>query len=138
MRALILALFLATPAAAQTALSLAPRLYGSASDPTLSCDTNPHELSFIENPPHAIFQWRDPRPDPDGYLSREDTYDLRGATDSTLTLLREGDARLPDTGRRPVWILRLTQKPAGYCWGREDWPMMRCEQQQLRCEVPIS
>jgi hypothetical protein len=138
MRAVILAFCLSTPAAAQSALDAAPGLYGSAHDPQQSCDANPHELSFMANPPHAIFRWTAPRPDPDGYLSTEDRYDFRGATDNTIALQREGDAPLAETGRRPTWILRLTQDPAGYCWGREDWPLMRCEDQQLRCDAPLS
>lgn len=138
MRALILALCLATPALGQQAIALAPGLYGSAADPAQSCAANPHELSFIENPPHAILHWDQPRPDWDGYLSDQDTFDLRDASDTTLTLQREGDAPLSQTGHRPTWILRLTQNPAGYCWGRTDWPMMRCEDQQLRCDAPTS
>ena len=138
MRALLLLTLLASPATAQQAITLAPGLYGSAHDPALSCDANPHELGFMTNPPHAIFTWQSPRPDRDGYMSAEDRYDFRGATDSTLTLEREGDAPLPETGRRPVWVLRLTHNPEGYCWGREDWPAIRCEDQQLRCEKPVS
>ena len=27
---------------------------------------------------------------------------------------------------------------AGYCWGRADWPVVRCEDAQLRCDSSIS
>jgi hypothetical protein len=124
MRALILAFCLATPATAETIFDRAAGLYGSATDPLQSCDANPHELSFIANPPHAVFRWQSPRPDVDGYMSTEDTYDLRGAGDATLDLQREGDAPLAATGHRPTWILRLT--PEGYCMGRSDWSPVRC------------
>jgi hypothetical protein len=132
LRLALLAVSLATPLSAQTALDLAPGRYGSTTNPLESCTTNPHELSFITSPPHAILRWSLPRPDRDGRLSLEETYDLRGADDSSLTLQREGDARLAGTGSRPVWILRLTQ--TGYCWGRADWPLVRCVEPAIRCD----
>jgi hypothetical protein len=131
LRLAVLALALATPLSAETALDRAPGLYGSASNPAESCTTNPHELSFIESPPHALFRWSLPRPDRSGRMSGQDTYDLRGADDTTLTLQREGDAPLPETGRRPTWIFRLTE--TGYCWGRADWPLVRCVEPAIRC-----
>jgi hypothetical protein len=131
MRALILALFFATPAAAETIFDRAAGLYGSASDPLQSCEINPHEVFFISKPPHAVFRWQSPRPDADGNMSSEDTYDLRGMGDATLDLQREGDAPLAATGQRPTWILRLT--PEGYCMGRSDWPLVRCVNAAIRC-----
>jgi hypothetical protein len=131
LRLALLAVSLASPLAAQTALDLAPGRYGSATNPLESCSANPHELSFIASPPHAIFRWSLPRPNRDGRLSLEDTYDMRDITDTTLTLQREGDAPLPETGRRPTWIFRLTE--TGYCWGRADWPLVRCVEPAIRC-----
>ncbi|WP_156790627.1 hypothetical protein [Rhodobacter ferrooxidans] len=140
MRTLLLSLCLASPATAQTVFERAAGTYGSASDPALSCASNPHTLSFEQSPPHAIFRWNVPRPDPDGRISHEDIFDLRGSTDTTLSMQREGEARLPETGRRPTWILRLTANPAGYCWGRQDWPLVRCVNPAVRCdsETPTS
>jgi hypothetical protein len=131
LRLALLAVTLASPLAAQTALDRAAGLYGSASDPAQSCTSNPHELSFLQSPPHAIFRWSLPRPDRSGRLSLEETYDLRNANQNSLTLQREGDAPLPETGRRPTWILRLTE--TGYCWGRADWPLVRCVEPAIRC-----
>lgn len=138
MRALILALCLATPATAQMVFDRAPGLYGSATDPFQSCDTNPHTLSFTGRPNHLILRWQSRRPDPEGRMSSEEVYDLRDATDSTLMMQREGDARLPETGQRPLWILRLT--PDGYCMGRSDLPLVRCVNAAIRCgnDAPIS
>ncbi len=123
--------FAAGPALGQSVTERAAGLYGSANDPTQSCSANPHELSFIDTPPHALFRWRMPRPDRDGRMSTEETYDMRGADATALTLLREGDAPLVETGRRPVWLLRLTE--GGYCWGRADWPLVRCIEPAVRC-----
>lgn len=138
MRALTLILCLATPAAAQTVFDRAPGLYGSATDPFQSCDANPHELSFTGRPNHLILRWTVPRSDADGQMSAQDTYDLRDATDSTLLMQREGDARLPETGQRPMWIFRLTSE--GYCMGRSDWPLPRCVNAAIRCgnDAPTS
>lgn len=132
LRLALFALTLASPLSAQTVLDRAAGLYGSATDPAQSCSTNPHTLSFIARPPHAFFRWQAPRPDRDGRMTSEETYDLRGGDETSLTLLREGDAPLPATGRRPVWLLRLTE--TGYCWGRADWPLVRCVEPAIRCD----
>jgi hypothetical protein len=56
----------------------------------------------------------------------------------TFTLRWEDDPQMTDTGNRPIWILRHTTNPEGYCLGRTDWPSVRCEDQQLRCDAPVS
>lgn len=131
MRSLVLLIALAGPAFSDAIDSAAGR-YGSAIDPMQSCEANPHQLSFMDNPPYAMFHWSLPRLDAGGRMSSADTYDLREVTGSTLMLQREGDAPLPETGRRPLWILRLTD--SGYCWGRADWPLVRCINPAVRCD----
>lgn len=133
---LALLLCAAGPAAAQSVFDRAAGLYGDATDPALSCAANPHELSFIDSPPHAFFTWAEPAPDAQGRMRRVDRYDLEGVTDTTLLLELEGSPERTADGRRPVWILRLTVD--GYCWGRQDWPLIRCERPQLRCDQPVS
>jgi hypothetical protein len=137
---LLLVLATATPAAAQSVYERAAGIYGDASDPALSCQNNPHELSFTAAPPHAVLQWNLPQTMPNGRLEDSARYDLLGADATTLTLRREGDPTRTETGARPIWLLRLTDQPLGYCWGRTDWPLIRCEQQQLRCDAdkPVS
>jgi len=112
--------------------------YGSASDPATSCAANPHQLGFIANPPHAILQWDHPWTDAEGNTVTDRRYDLLGQTATTLTLRLEGDSARTATGARPTWILRLTQEPEGYCWGRQDWPSVHCENQQLVCQKATS
>jgi hypothetical protein len=141
MRALIsIALVLACSGAVrgQTVFDSLDGPFGSASDLETSCAVNPHRLSFIPAPPHAIVTWDQPRPDGQGGMSATDRYDLLDHDDKTLTLRLEGDRRRTDAGGRPVWILRLTDDPQGYCWGRTDWPSVRCERQQLRCDSSTS
>ena len=137
MRAVLALLFLlAAPAQAQSVFDRAAGLYGDATDPALSCAANPHELSFIDSPPHAFFTWAEPAPDAQGRMRSVDRYDLEGVTDNALFLELEGSPERTADGRRPVWILRLTVD--GYCWGRQDWPLIRCERPQLRCDQPVS
>lgn len=112
--------------------------FGSASDPATSCAANPHVLRFVANPPHAILQWDHAWTDAAGNTLTGRRYDLLGQTATTLTLRLEGDSTRTASGARPTWILRLTQEPEGYCWGRSDWPLVHCENQQLTCQKATS
>lgn len=134
--ALALICLVAAPAAAQSVVERAAGLYGDATDPAHSCAANPHRLDFMDNPPHAILTWDRPAPDALGRMRSVERYDLEGATDTSLILELEGSPERTADGGRPVWILRLT--PEGYCWGRQDWPLIRCERPQLRCDQPVS
>lgn len=133
MRAFVLSLFLASPVAAQSALDGIEGLYGSAVDPLQSCATNPHRIEVQSNPPHLVMRWAVPRRDTDGRLGQQDVYDLRDITDNTIDLQREGDGPNADTGRRPIWVLRLTAD--GYCMGRSDWSPVRCVAPAVRCDA---
>lgn len=126
------------PAAAQSVFDSLTGSYGSASDTATSCAENPHRLEFMADPPHALFSWDKPWADSDGQMIQGERYDLLDHSDTTLALRREGDPARTSDGRRPTWILRLTATPDGYCWGRTDWPLVRCEDQQLRCDKPVS
>lgn len=106
--------------------------FGSASDPATSCAANPHTITFMAQPPHAFLQWDHPFTDETGAEVDLRRFDLEAMDDRVLTLREEGGMRLPD-GSRPTWLLRLTENPKGYCWGRSDWPTVRCENQQLAC-----
>lgn len=134
--ALVALLVLPSPAVAQAIFDAAPGLYGDAVDPATSCAANPHELSFIASPPHVLLTWSAPATDPDGRRRTSERYDILGADDHSLTLRLEGDTRRTDDGGRPIWVMRMTQD--GYCWGRADWPMVRCERPQVRCSQPVS
>ena len=129
---------LATSAGAQTVFDRARGQYGSASDPATSCAANPHQLDFMAYPPHALLSWSKPRFDENGLPTTGERYDILSNDDTSLTLRLEGDSRRTDTGARAIWVLRLTTNPQGYCWGRTDWPVVRCERQQVRCDNATS
>ncbi len=131
-------LLAALPAQAQDIFDTLGGQYGSASNPETSCAANPHHVEFISQPPHAMFLWTEPWTDIDGISVTDKRYDLLDHTDTTLTLRLEGDTQRADTGGHPIWILRLTTQPEGYCWGRTDWPSVHCEDQQVRCDKATS
>lgn len=130
--ALCLCLF-APAAGAQEALQILPGLYGSASDPAQSCTANPHRLEVMVRPPHMTLTWTAPVPDPRGGRTERLVYDMIGADASTLTLRLEGETRVASYGGPVIWTLRRTED--GYCWARPDWPVIRCEDRQLRCDA---
>jgi hypothetical protein len=133
----MICLFAASAAAgAQSVFDTAPGLYGDPSDPAASCAVNPHKLEFLANPAHALLTWTKPVPDETGRVRSQERYDILGSSDGSLTLRLERDVRRTDDGSYPIWIMRMTEN--GYCWGREDWTLIRCERPQVRCVTPIS
>ena len=140
MRALLpLALLALTSAApAQTVLDGFRGQYGSATDAATSCAVNPHQLDFMTQPPHALFSWVKPKGNATGASGLTERYDLLDFDDNSLTLRQDGGVPRTTDGSRPIWILRLTDTPLGYCWGRSDWPSVHCEDQQLRCDSASS
>ena len=134
---ILLPLLFGAPAMAQSLAETAPGQYGSASDPANSCATNPHQLTFLTSPPHTLLTWDKPKEDGVGQPRTTERYDIEDYDASSLTLREEGDFR-PDRDGGPYWVLQMTQNPPGYCWRRPDWPQVRCEDQQLRCDKPTS
>ncbi|MEO8242634.1 MAG: hypothetical protein ABI832_09980 [bacterium] len=135
---LVLSLCVMTgPALAQQVFDTARGQYGSASDPNTSCAANPHQLDFMTSPPHALLTWERPKDGPPGKTRNFERYDVEDFDDLTMTLREEGDFR-PDPEGGRFWVLQLTENPPGYCWRRPDWPQVRCEDQQLRCENATS
>ena len=137
-RAVFLLMVLPSLASAQDLVDMMRGLYGSASDPAGACQSNPHRLDFIANPPHLFLLWQAPWTNAQGVTEYDRRYDLLASDGSTLTLRREDEPQQTAAGTRPIWILRRTTQPEGYCWGRSDWQQMRCEDPQLRCDAPVS
>ena len=139
MKAYVLILLVLTtrPADAQELFDAARGQYGSATDPKTSCATNPHEMDFMAQPPHVLLTWTTDKDDGAGKPRKFERYDLETFDAKTMTLREEGDFR-PDRANGPYWILQMTETPRGYCWRRPDWPSVRCEDQQLRCENATS
>lgn len=113
-------------------------LYGSATDPAASCAANPHRLDFAGTRVHAVLDWQIPWINPQGREVTSRRFDVWGQKDGVLTLEEDGPAERLEDGSLPVWLLRLTDSPRGYCWGRADWPVVRCEDQQVLCAQATS
>ncbi|MCF1707488.1 hypothetical protein L0V05_01525 [Tabrizicola sp. J26] len=136
--AVFLLFVLAAPARAQSLPEIMQGLYGSATDPATACEVNPHEMNFLASPPHLFLSWNQPRTTASGASESGRRYDLLAMDAGSFTLRREGETERTASGDRPIWILRRTTEPEGYCWGGADWPLVRCEDQQLRCSAPVS
>ena len=135
MRALLILLLLscAARASAQSAMDIAPGTYGFASDPALSCTTNPHRLDVTGPRPHVELTWTRPAADPEAGATTHSRYDVLTADPGSITLRREGSRLRADDGGPVIWIMRPTADPDGYCWGRADRPIVYCERPQIRC-----
>ena len=136
--ALPLFLLLAGAAQAQPVFDAMRGQYGSATDPKTSCAANPHQMDFMSSPPHVLLTWDKDKDDGVGQPRHFERYDIETFDDSTMTLREEGDFRPNADGKGAFWILQMTETPRGYCWRRPDWPSVRCEDQQVRCENATS
>ncbi len=129
---------LAQAAPAQDLFDAARGQYGSATDPATSCAANPHRMDFEPSPPHLNLTWDRLKQGPSGQPRSHERYDIETWDDTTMLLREEGDYRNKDDGKGRFWIMQFTQTPPGYCWRRPDWPSVRCEDQQQRCENATS
>lgn len=132
-----LALF-AGPARGQEALERLRGSFGSASDAASSCAANPHELAIIDDRPHLARIWTLPYTGEMGGPRLREVYDLEAFDGRAMTLTEEEPYRDDPDGIGKPWVLQFTNAPDGYCWRRPDWPVTRCEDQQLRCLAPTS
>ncbi len=109
--------------------------YGSVDDPAFSCAENPVDLQFTDRPPHGIFTWDTARKIHDDSLAQQAVYDLLGETRLGLLMRLEGETRRTDSGAPVVWVLRPDADFGGFCWGRADWPLVRCISPFRRCNL---
>lgn len=128
----------AAPAMAQDALQVLQGQFGSATDPAASCAANPHELSIIDNRPHLARTWGQPVTGSAGSPRLREVYDVERFDGTAFLLHEEGEYHADPEGKGGLWVMQMTQNPPGYCWRRPDWPAVRCEDQQLRCENATS
>jgi hypothetical protein len=128
----------ASPALAQDGYEALEGLFGSANDPAASCAANPHELDIIDNRPHLARTWKQPVTGTAGSPRLREVYDVEAFDGSSMILMEEGLYHADLEGTGGPWVLQLTQTPPGYCWRRPNWPLVRCEDQQLRCEDATS
>ncbi len=133
-RALALLLALATPgaAAALTAEEMAGE-WESVDGSNNTCAANPARLSVQRGPDHVIFDWPEPFAVYDGSIRDRVDYDILEERPDALVLRLEGETRRTDDGDMVVWLLRPNAARDTFCWGRTDWPVIRCEHPYRRC-----
>ncbi len=126
------------PAFAQDGYEALDGLFGSASDPAASCAANPHEMDIIDDRPHLARTWKSPITGSAGSPRLREVYDVLAFDGKAMILTEEGLYHADPEGTGGPWVMQMTQSPPGYCWRRPDWPSVRCEDQQLRCENATS
>ena len=134
-RALLALLIFANPALAEgDVFQSLSGTYGPLFSPTLSCKLNPHRISFYDNNQRARFDWQAEIVGYNEKRLKTAEYTVVGTSALGIILALDGESRLTDAGEPVVWILRPVQGLAGYCWGRTDWPELRCIATHIRCE----
>jgi len=124
-------LLAASPARADVFHDLSGR-FGKLAGPN-TCAQNPHVVTFSEDRSQAHFVWAAPIIDFRGVSRMGGSYVILSHDDQSVTMRIPEETRLTDTGETVVWIMRRVTEPEGYCWGRTDWPVTRCEQEAVRC-----
>ena len=89
----------------------------------------------MAEPPHLFLSWSQPVLGSDGSFAQDRSYDILESDATRLALRNEDQDEITAAGGRVIWILHLTDAGAGYCWGRADWPQVRCENRQVRCDA---
>lgn len=130
--ALLLALLAPAAAPALTAEEMEGR-YESVDGTDNTCATNPARLSVTRDPDHITFDWPVPFTVFDGSERTRVDYDLVEERPDALVLRLEGETRLTASGETVIWLLRPDAARHGFCWGRTDWPVIRCEHAYRRC-----
>jgi hypothetical protein len=131
----LLPLLCATPIPALTAEEMVGN-WESVDGAHNTCEANPARLTVSRNPDHVTFDWPEAFTVFDGTERSRVDYDLIEERSDALVLRLEGEVRRTEAGETVVWLLRPDQARNGFCWGRTDWPLVRCEHAYRRCADP--
>jgi hypothetical protein len=132
LRALALLPFLAAPVAALTAEEMEGN-WESVDGSDNTCAANPARLTVERGPDHVIFDWPEPFAVYDGSIRNRVDYDILEERPDALVLRLEGETRRTEGGDRVIWLMRPDAARDSFCWGRTDWPVIRCEHPYRRC-----
>ncbi len=135
MRGLLFALFIiSTPAFAEDDFfSTLSGSYGVPFNKELSCESNPHHVTFFDGNRRVRFEWQNEIRAYDGTMDKFAEYDVAGANGLGIIMALDGESRVTDAGQSVVWVMRPVKGFDGYCWGRTDWPDARCIAPHIRC-----
>ena len=121
-----LALTLAASTARADVFADASGTWGLTDYDPLSCQENPHEVSFSPDHARAFFIWSGPMMNYEGEWDTEGDYTVLETGPDYLVLALDGESRRTHDGKPVVWIMRLLDGGQRYCWGRTDWPEQDC------------
>lgn len=109
-----------------------PGTWGSTFNKSISCDSNPHTISFTEDRTEMLLTYAKPRQTRDGEIT---TVRYKVLSDKPyLHLSREGEKRRnPAGGRLARWDLVMVSSDR-YCWHRTDWLNRVCGTHIVRCQ----
>jgi hypothetical protein len=138
MRRALLALLLTLPCgpAGADVFDDAAGIWGLTDYQPLSCEENPHQVSFSPDHSRAFFVWQGPMINYEGEWDTEGDYDVIEAGADYLVLALDGESRRTHDGKPVVWVMRLLDGGTRYCWGRTDWPKSECIDRYARCPAP--
>ena len=132
---LLAGLLLAVPAWADV-FDDAAGTWGLPADAELTCALNPHVIAFSGDHARASFRWHGPMINYLGEVDQEGDYTVMAHGPDWIRLALDGEARRTVAGDPVVWIFRLRDAGARYCWGRTDWPADACIDRYARCPEP--
>lgn len=111
-------------------------VWGLPGDAELSCQLNPHAVSFSEDRTRSTFRWEHLMTNYLDEPDQEGTYTVLDHGADFIVMALDGEQRQTAEGAPVVWIMRLREGGARYCWGRTDWPEEDCVDRYARCPAP--
>lgn len=87
---------------------------------TLSCEINPHSITFRDNFRKMIIKFDKEINSADGTKTSMAVYKLINKDRNRITLKMVGDKRIDNTGKGVVWDLVVLNQHE-YAWHRHDW-----------------
>ena len=82
---------LALPASADDALKLVQGLWGWEFAPDMTCEENPHQISYDPASRRLTFEWRSPVTYADGTVSTGDDFDVTAVIGKRVEITRRRD-----------------------------------------------
>ncbi|MCR8724041.1 hypothetical protein [Frigidibacter sp. ROC022] len=112
-------------------------LWGLTGDDELTCQLNPHRVTFFDDNKRASFRWEHLMTNYLGEPDQEGFYTVLDHGDDYIVLALDGEQRRTLEDAPVVWIMRLSEGGGRYCWGRTDWPAEDCLDGYARCPAPV-
>lgn len=110
---------------------LVAALSHSWTDPSTTCEENPHSISFSDDRLQLTLSYARVTPhllEPDPVA----VYEVESANAVSAHVRLRGENRLDEVGAPVTWDI-IVLSPDAYCWRRSDWPPHACTPARARC-----